>query len=261
MQIPKIQAHSLANTQDTFLKARLSYNSSFVYASISQMSSSINARGKIYEEQYSNAFSSSGQISIDELKSQLKTEFSYIDFVDYDTKKPPLGRSQVYIDRENLKKMANDENYRAKIFGLIKRETESEANQGAGYKFMDSSRGVAHVTSRVLMSISKDNDGEPPYVGYAAGSFSFEGSSSSSFNPKRDTFKQIQKRIEEKKEQQRLEEKRAEAKRIEQKLEQKHIEEMRELKELVSINFNQTRTYNNFVFSAQPSTSSEGFYV
>ncbi|MGG7074572.1 hypothetical protein U5B43_10060 [Campylobacter sp. 9BO] len=55
MQTPKIQAHSLANTQDTFLKPRLSYDPSFVYASISQISSAINARGKMYEEQYYNA--------------------------------------------------------------------------------------------------------------------------------------------------------------------------------------------------------------
>lgn len=241
----KINAN-IAQSASNFSSHISKYDANFTYGNLTQMSNAIIARGKDYERDYGMAFKGGGSISLDELNSKLKSEFKGATFVSYDPQDAPQSGTQIYIDDANLKRMARDENYRAKIFGLIKRETESGSS---GYSFLDGENKTRSVSLGVAISISDKNDGEPPYRGYSRGSFYVESSDLSGINGSRNNktneIDEFQKRLKKKNEEQKAEEKKLEARYAHEKSLQKH--------------FNKVSSYSAFEFTFYENFS--GFYA
>ena len=136
-----------------------SFNSSKVYNSIGDFSNALFQYEKEWADTYADRFSgmeNNGKISVDELESLLKTEFSGIGvrFVSSNPKDVSSGQRLVHIDDANLRKMANDPEYRAKNLALMQREFA--ARDGFSYK---DSRGVVDARSTgSVFSLSEENE-------------------------------------------------------------------------------------------------------
>ena len=89
---------------------------------------------KVYSDRFSG-LENGGRISMEELDEQLRAEFGSfgVRWVDNDPKDVRAGQNDIYIDEANRRKMANDPEYRARVFGIIQREL-SVAPQGFRYQ-------------------------------------------------------------------------------------------------------------------------------
>lgn len=99
-----------------------------VYGSIDQMTQAIVQAGQRYTDSYAARFSGdgSGAISTDQMIATLKQEFPGYTMVSSEPSGVVAGKSLLYIDDNNLTKMAADPTYRAKVMGLMRRELESQ---------------------------------------------------------------------------------------------------------------------------------------
>lgn len=73
---------------------------------------------------YRTEFETDGNkaLSVDELKDMLKKRFPGYTLTDTEPTEPVKGKNLLYIDDSNLKKMADDADYRTKVMGLMERE-------------------------------------------------------------------------------------------------------------------------------------------
>jgi hypothetical protein len=107
------------------------------YRSLSDLNDTLVAHGQQYTREYAAEYASAedgGIWSTDQVLSALKTDFPTYDIVSSEPKDVVKGRNLLYIDSTNLSKMATDSDYRARVMGLIKRESEglSTARIGQG---------------------------------------------------------------------------------------------------------------------------------
>lgn len=106
-------------------------------------------------------------ISVDELKEMLKTRFPGYTLTNTEPTDPVKGKNLLYIDDTNMKKLANDADYRAKVMGLMEREYAGTAPMTFN---LDNTRFRSNTTGSVF-SLSEKNpsvDGIP-YLGMAMG--------------------------------------------------------------------------------------------
>ena len=145
-----------------------------------------NAAGVKYGEEwvkvYSDRFSgleNGGKISMEELDGLLRSEFASFGawFVDSNPKDVRTGQNDIFIDDANRRKMANDPEYRARVFGLIQREL-SLGSQGFRYQWNGETIQTSRLTGSVI-SISDENasHGGVPYLGMCTSGPTFSASS------------------------------------------------------------------------------------
>jgi len=102
-----------------------------VYGSIDQMTQAITQAGQRYTESYAARFSAEGNgaITKDQMIATLKQDFPGYTLVSSEPTDVVKGKSLLYIDDNNLAKMASDPTYRAKVMGLMRRELDSQSVQ------------------------------------------------------------------------------------------------------------------------------------
>lgn len=120
-----------------------------------------------------------GALSVDELKQEIGEYFPDYTLVSSEPKLTQ-GKHYLYIDDSQMKKMAEDADYRAKVYGLIAREHTGV--EGYTLRYSDGKNVTAHLTGSVF-SLSEKNkkyagaDGIP-YLGSCMNDHPFSSSDS-----------------------------------------------------------------------------------
>lgn len=151
------------------------------YSSFAQMEQKLIAYGqeqtKVYDKQFSG-MENNGKISVDELKETIKKDFPIYTMVSSEPADVVDGRHLLYIDANNLQKMADDPDYRAKVFGLMRREGDS--SMGTTHIRLNGERHSFRTTGSVFsLSDANESVGGIPYKG-SARSMSMSSSAMSS---------------------------------------------------------------------------------
>ncbi|WP_321491846.1 hypothetical protein [uncultured Desulfobacter sp.] len=134
---------------------------------------------KVYDKQFSG-MENGGKISIDELKETIKKEFPVYKMVSNEPADVVEGQHLLYIDKNNLQKMADDAGYRAKVFGLMRREGDSST--GTTNVRLNGNMESFRTTGTVFsLSDKNENVGGIPYKG-SARSMSMSSSTMSTSN-------------------------------------------------------------------------------
>lgn len=124
--------------------------------------------GKKATEKYRAEFEADGnkEMTVDQLKEMLKKRFAGYTLTDNEPKEPVKGKNLLYIDDANMKKMASDADYRAKVMGLMEREY-------AGTSPMTFNLDVGSYKSSTTGSVFSVSENNPsvdgvPYAGMAS---------------------------------------------------------------------------------------------
>lgn len=173
------------------------------YSSFAQMSQVLMEYGdektKTYDKQFS-VMENGGKISVDELKKTIKNEFPMYKMVSSEPADVVDGQNLLYIDKNNLQKMADNAGYRAKVFGLMRREGDSSV--GTTNVRLNGELHSFRTTGSVF-SLSDNNEsvGGIPYKGSAKSmsmsSSAMSASNSRSIGKDEDWFEKILERIKE----------------------------------------------------------------
>jgi len=128
------------------------------YTSLSEYTKLTQSKKDKYVQSYKEKFESQtnkGKLSVDELKEDLKKEFSDLSFLSFEPKSLVDSKYYCYIDDDNLKKMARNPEYRSEIYALLQRETETINNE---IKYNSNSQVVKSSLNSCIISIKQDND-------------------------------------------------------------------------------------------------------
>lgn len=139
------------------------------FGSLDAMEAYLVDLGKKATETYQAEFQKGGnkEMTVDELKDTLRKRFPGYTLTETEPKEPVKGKNLLYIDDANLKKMATDADYRARVMGLMEREYA-----GTAPTTFNTSAGVFHAkTAGSVFSVSDTNKSEDgvPYAGMAIG--------------------------------------------------------------------------------------------
>ena len=121
--------------------------------------------GKKATEKYRAEFQKDGdrEMTVDDLKDTLKKRFPGYTRTDTEPKEPVKGKNLLYIDDTNLKKMATDADYRARVMGLMEREYAGTAPTQLGTA--DGTFRSNTIGSVFSLSESNASEGGIPYAG------------------------------------------------------------------------------------------------
>ena len=116
---------------------------------------------------YSSKTPADGELSVDDLKNQIKEWFPEYTLTDCEPKNVVNGKHYLYIDDSQLQKMAKDPSYRAKVYGLMDREMETGKEYTLTYS--DGRKKTSHCTGSIFSLCEKNKkyacaDGIP-YLG------------------------------------------------------------------------------------------------
>lgn len=191
-----------------------------------------------------------GVLTVDELKEQIKEWFPEYTLTDTKPKDVVQGKFYLYIDSKQLKKLAEDPAYRAKVYGLM--DSELQGKKGYTLQYSDGKNVTAHLTGSIF-SLAEENrkyagaDGIP-YLGSCTSDHSFSSSNShpqvrsmsfiyDNIDPAKSAAKdrkanaakiEAEKRAEKKKAKKAQEEKLAEKRRIKKEQQEEWLEEIQE---------------------------------
>lgn len=206
---------------------------------------------------YSSKTPADGEMSVDDLKKQIEGWFPDYTLTDREPKNVVNGKHYLYIDDSQLKKMAKDPSYRAKVYGLMDREMETGKEYTLTYS--DGRKKTSHCTGSIFSLCEKNKkyacaDGIP-YLGSCntdAGwstseshiqvrnmSFLYDNLDPAKSARKSRTMaakeqaKELEKKRIEKKKAEKKEAEKEEKKRLEEKKEAERIEEKERLFELL----------------------------
>ena len=116
---------------------------------------------------YSSKTAADGEMTVEDLKKQIGEWFSDYTLTDYEPKNVVNGKHYLYIDDSQLKKMAQDAGYRAKVYGLMDREMETGREYTLTYS--DGRNKTSHVTGSIFSLCEKnrkyDCGNGVPYLG------------------------------------------------------------------------------------------------
>lgn len=89
-----------------------------------------------------------GIISVEELKKEIKEWFPEYTLTDSEPSKVVTGKFYLYIDQSQLKKMASDPEYRAKVYGLM--DSELQGKKGYTLQYSDGKNVTSHLTGSIF---------------------------------------------------------------------------------------------------------------
>lgn len=107
--------------------------------------------GKEATAYYSSLISKRGEegaISREELLNQLEELFPEYTLTNHEPKNVQQGKHFLYIDEKNFKRMQEDSNYRAKVYGLMDRELTTGKEYTLSYS--DGRKVTAHITGSIF---------------------------------------------------------------------------------------------------------------
>lgn len=162
-----ISTYSTQNTNSTKNVSKPTWNGNKVYTYLEDYNDAAISYGKQAAMYYSGITNQDGAMSVEDLKKQIGDMFSGYTLTSNEPGKVVSGKHYLYIDDSQLKKMANDPAYRAKVYGLMDREYTC-ANTYT-LKYSDGRNVTAHVTGSIFSLSEKNNkyagaDGIP-YLG------------------------------------------------------------------------------------------------
>lgn len=121
-----------------------------------------------------------GTMSVDELKKEINEWFPEYTLTDKEPSKVVTGKSYLYIDEKQLKKMASDPEYRAKVYGLM--DSELQGKKGYTLEYSDGRKVTSHLTGSIFSLAEKNRKyaGEDgiPYLGSCTSDTPFSSSQS-----------------------------------------------------------------------------------
>ena len=216
---------------------------------------------------YTSKTAEDGEMSIEDLKKQIKDWFPEYTLTTAEPKDVVKGKHYLYIDDSQLKKMASDATYRAKVYGLMDREYTTGKEYTMTYS--DGVNKTMHITGSIF-SLSDANkkyagaDGIPYHgsctsdAGFSSTQSHLQVRSQSFLNDNLDPVKSARKNrtMAAKKQAERLAEKRIEkkkaaakeekknqAEKIEEKRGEKRAEATKEMENLLSSDNHELDSY------------------
>lgn len=159
------------------------WNPNKVYKYLEDMNEGFQSYKRQAVSYYSSVISKQdgdGTMSVDELKEQINEWFPGYTLTDSEPSKVVAGKFYLYIDDKQLKKMASDPDYRAKVYGLM--DCELQGKKGYTLQYSDGRNVTSHLTGSVF-SLSEKNrryagaDGIP-YLGSCTSDTPFSSSKS-----------------------------------------------------------------------------------
>ena len=89
-----------------------------------------------------------GTISVEDLKKEIKEWFPEYTLTDSEPSKVIPGKFYLYIDGSQLKKMASNPEYRAKVYGLM--DSELQGKKGYTLQYSDGRNVTSHLTGSIF---------------------------------------------------------------------------------------------------------------
>lgn len=89
-----------------------------------------------------------GTMSVENLKKEIKEWFPEYTLTDSEPSKVVTGKFYLYIDQSQLKKMASDPEYRAKVYGLM--DSELQGKKGYTLQYSDGRNVTSHLTGSIF---------------------------------------------------------------------------------------------------------------
>lgn len=89
-----------------------------------------------------------GTMSVEDLKKEIKEWFPEYTLTDSEPSKVVTGKFFLYIDQSQLKKMASDPEYRAKVYGLM--DSELQGKKGYTLQYSDGRNVTSHLTGSIF---------------------------------------------------------------------------------------------------------------
>lgn len=159
------------------------WNPNKVYKYLEDMNEGFQSYRRQAVSYYSSMISKQGgdgTMSVDELKQEIKEWFPEYTLTDKEPSKVVTGKSYLYIDEKQLKKMASDPAYRAKVYGLM--DTELQGKKGYTLEYSDGRKVTSHLTGSIFSLAEKNRKyaGEDgiPYLGSCTSDTPFSSSDS-----------------------------------------------------------------------------------
>lgn len=133
------------------------WNPDKTYAYLEDMNQGFLDYGTQATSYYSSVISGQGgdgTLTVDELKKEIQELFPEYTLTDTEPGKVKEGTFYLYIDNSQLKKLANDPAYRAKVYGLMDRELQGK--HGYTLQYSDGRNVKSHLTGSIF-SLSESN--------------------------------------------------------------------------------------------------------
>lgn len=89
-----------------------------------------------------------GTMSVEDLKKEIKEWFPEYTLTNSEPSKVVPGKFYLYIDGSQLKKMASDPEYRAKVYGLM--DSELQGKKGYTLQYSDGRNVTSHLTGSIF---------------------------------------------------------------------------------------------------------------
>lgn len=124
------------------------------YNYLEDMSDAAISYGSKAQRYYATKTMEDGEMSVADLKKQISEMFSDYTLTDREPRDVVNGKHYLYIDNSQLKKMASDPGYRAKVYGLMDREMEVGREWTMTYS--DGRNVTSHITGSIF-SLSEVN--------------------------------------------------------------------------------------------------------
>lgn len=169
VQITGVQ-NSTGVTESSKAQAKPTWDGNKVYKYIEDFNDAAISYGNRAANYYCTQTMADGEMSVDDLKKQIGEMFSGYTMTDREPTDVVNGKHYLYIDNSQLKKMASDPEYRAKVYGLMDREYT--CSQTYTLQYSDGRNVTEHCTGS-FFSLSEKNgryagaDGIP-YLGGCA---------------------------------------------------------------------------------------------
>lgn len=179
---PVVQTKA-AGTRNVRRDRKPVWNPDKAYSYLEDMNQGFLDYGKQAVSYYSSVISGQegdGTLTVEELKQEIQELFPEYTLTDTEPGKVREGTFYLYIDNSQLKKLASDSSYRAKVYGLMDRELQGK--YGYTLQYSDGRNVKSHLTGSIF-SLSESNrqyagaDGIP-YRGSCTSDHSFSTSAS-----------------------------------------------------------------------------------
>lgn len=156
---------------ETSKTGKPTWNGKKAYKYLEDMNDAAISYGIKAKSYYATKTIEDGEMSVADLKKQIGEMFSDYTLTDHEPRDVVNGKHYLYIDDSQLKKMANDSGYRAKVYGLMDREME------VGREWTMTYSDGRNVTSRITGSIFSLCEANSKYAG--ADGIPYRGSATS----------------------------------------------------------------------------------